>query len=105
MGSEDLLSQAAGAQRTGAVPATRQALALSCHARMLEIAETDKPLAVRHALAAADLLTSIAADDGEPPQWLAIHEEQCCRHGCIWIHELLQAGDREAAIWVSDARQ
>ncbi len=103
MASEDLLTQAAEAQRPGTSPAVIQALALSCHARMLEIAETDKSLAVRHALAGADLSSNLMALGGMLPDWLAIHEEQCCRYGCIWIHELLIAGDGEARIWVSDA--
>jgi hypothetical protein len=103
MTSEDLLSQAANAQAAGASQAEIQALALSCHARMLEIAEKDKPFAVRHALAGAELLSGIAALGGVLPDWLVIHEEQCCRYGCTWIHELLIAGDRGAGIWVSDA--
>jgi hypothetical protein len=103
MASENLLTQAANAQAAGTSTAVIQTLALSCHARMLEIADNDKPLAVRHALAGAELLSSLAAVGGVLPDWLAIHEEQCCRYGCIWIHELLLAGDGEAAIWVSDA--
>ena len=103
MAPEDLLTQAAEAQRAGTSPAVIQGLAVSCHARMLEIAETDKPLAVRHALAGAELLSSLAALGGVQQDWLALHEEQCCRYGCIWIHELLLAGDGEAGIWVSDA--
>ena len=103
MSSDDLLIQAADAQRPGTSPVVMQALALSCHTRMLELAETDKPLAVRHALEAAKLLSSLAALGGVLPDWLAIHEEQCCRYGCIWIHELLLAGDGEAKIWVADA--
>jgi hypothetical protein len=70
---------------------------------MLEIAETDKPAAVRYALAGAGLPSSLGALGGVLPDWLVIHEEQCCRYGCIWIHELLLAGDGEAEIWVSDA--
>jgi hypothetical protein len=103
MPSDDLLIQVADAQRPGTRPALMQALALSCHARMLELAETDKPLAVRHALEAAKLLRSLAALGGVLPDWLAIHEEQCCRYGCIWIHELLLAGDGDAKVWVADA--
>jgi hypothetical protein len=103
MATEDLLTQAANAQAAGTSTAVIQTLALSCHARMLEIADNDKPLAVRHALAGAELLSSLAAVGGVLPDWLAIHEEQCCRYGCIWIHELLLAGDGEARIWVSDA--
>jgi len=103
MASEDLLTQAGNVQAAGTSPAVIQALALSCHARMLEIAENEKPLAVRHALAGAQLFSNLAAVVDVLPDWLVIHEEQCCRYGCIWIHELLTAGDREAGIWVSDA--
>jgi len=101
--SEDLLTQAANLQATGTNPAEIQAMALSCHARMLEMAESDKPAAVRYALAGAGLLSSLGALAGVLPDWLVIHEEQCCRYGCIWIHELLLAGDGEAEIWVADA--
>jgi len=101
--SEDLLAQAAHAQATGASPAVLQALAVSCHSRMLEMANQDKSLAVRHALAGAELLSTLAAAGGVFPDWLLTHEEQCCRYGCMWIHELLIAGDDGAGIWVSDA--
>jgi hypothetical protein len=101
--SENLLTQAANVQASGTRPAEIQSLALSCHARMLEMAESDKPAAVRYALAGAGLLSSLGALGGVLPDWLVIHEEQCCRYGCIWIHELLLAGDGEAEIWVSDA--
>ena len=103
MASEDLLTQVANVQAAGTSPAEIQATALSCHAHMLEIAESDKPSAVRYALAGANLLSNLASLRGVLPDWLVIHEEQCCRYGCIWIHELLIAGDREAGIWVSDA--
>jgi len=103
MPPDDLLSQAADALHPGTSPSVMQDLALACHARMLEVVETDKSLAVRHALVGAELLNSLAARGGMLPDWLAIHEEQCCRYGCIWIHELLLAGDGDATFWVADA--
>jgi hypothetical protein len=103
MASNDLLTQAADALRPGTSPTVIQARALSCHARMLEVAETDKALAVRYAVVGAKLLNSLAMLGDVLPDWLAIHEEQCCRYGCIWIHELLLAGDGDATVWVADA--
>ena len=89
MASEDLLTQVANVQAAGTSPAEIQATALSCHAHMLEIAESDKPSAVRYALAGANLLSNLASLRGVLPDWLVIHEEQCCRHGAIWIHHLV----------------
>ena len=42
-------------------------MALSCHAHMLEIAETDKPAAVGYALAGAGLPSSLGALGGVLP--------------------------------------
>jgi hypothetical protein len=102
--ADDLLSRAAAAQLAND-PAVMQPLALACHARMLEWAATDLHQAVRHALVGARLLGSLVARGGNPPDWLLIHEEQCCRYGCIWIHDLLQAGNPVAGIGVADALQ
>jgi len=102
MAAEDLLSQAAAAQLAND-PAVMQPLALACHARMLELDGTDQHQAVRHALAGARLFGSLVARGGNQPDWFAIHEEQCCRYGCIWIHDLLQAGDPVVGIGAADA--
>ncbi|MFN9694901.1 MAG: WcbI family polysaccharide biosynthesis putative acetyltransferase [Synechococcaceae cyanobacterium] len=99
----DLLALAAEAQRGPANPASLQALALACHGRMLAIVDSDKRLAVRHAIAGAALLADLTDLGADQPEWLAVHEEQCCRYGCVWIHELLQAGDRQAYLWLEDA--
>lgn len=70
-------------------------LALSCHGRMLELGDTDRPAAVELAIAGADLLQALAnlsGPDNPPPDWQAVHEEQCCRYGAIWIHAQQQQG-------------
>lgn len=68
--------------------------ALACHGRMLERADHDRPAAVELAIAAADLIQRLLRHSNESaiPDWLPVHEEQCCRYGAIWIHELLQEG-------------
>lgn len=83
-------------------PATRQpdasegdallSTALACHSRMLEIGEQQRATAIRLAVAGADLLARMQSftPAANVPSWVPIHEEQCCRYGGIWIHELVQ---------------
>jgi capsular polysaccharide biosynthesis protein len=68
-------------------------LAAACHTSMLAISANDRPAAVQLALAGADLLLALP---GDRPDWVPVHEEQCCRYGAIWIHELLQQGNRHS---------
>lgn len=70
---------------------------------MLELAEVDKPQAVLHAMAGAELISSLNTTAGAKPSLLEIYEEQFCRYGCTWIHDLLLSNDRQASIWVADA--
>ncbi|MEB3362238.1 MAG: WcbI family polysaccharide biosynthesis putative acetyltransferase [Synechococcaceae cyanobacterium] len=70
---------------------------------MLALGDSDKHLAIQHALAGAALLADLTALGGDQPDWLSIHEEQCCRYGCIWIHELLQDGDSQVRVWLGHA--
>ena len=70
-------------------------LAVTCHTSMLAISANNRPAAVQLAIAGADLLQALRAlghSDAPLPDWVPIHEEQCCRYGAIWIHELLQQG-------------
>jgi hypothetical protein len=70
------------------------ALALECHRRMLAQGEADPLGAIPYALAGARLLRAVQ-ELGEPqPDWVGIHEEQCCRYGGLWIHALLANGDQ-----------
>ena len=64
-------------------------LALACHGRMLELADSDRPEAISHALAGAHLLAGLKRHQPDQPVWVDVHEEQCCRYGAIWIHEAL----------------
>ena len=99
----ELLDAASEARQSARDPAVLQSLALACHGQMLAIGESDKHLAIQHALAGAALLADLTALGGDQPDWLSIHEEQCCRYGCIWIHELLQDGDSQVRVWLGDA--
>ncbi len=68
-------------------------LALSCHSRMLELGDVDRPAAVELAIVGADLLQTVKrfeTPNSTIPEWVDLHEEQCCRYGAIWIHDLLQ---------------
>ncbi|MCP9817458.1 hypothetical protein KBY76_12435 [Synechococcus sp. GreenBA-s] len=56
---------------------------------MLELADRDRPEAIAHALAGAHLLAGLKQHDPDQPNWVDVHEEQCCRYGAIWIHEAL----------------
>ncbi|MFM7547733.1 MAG: WcbI family polysaccharide biosynthesis putative acetyltransferase, partial [Cyanobacteriota bacterium] len=101
--ADDLLVQAAEALRGNQDPSSVQALAVACHGRMLAIIDANKHEAVRHALCGAALLAKLSEMQANPSEWLSIYEEQFCRYGCIWIHELIQSGDRDADLWVADA--
>lgn len=79
---------------------------LACHSRMLALGDSDPRAAANLALAGADLLQAFQQLEGSssPPDWVLIHEEQCCRYGALWIHGLLQEGHHlESA--ASDARR
>ena len=101
-----LLQQPGEALATPTLQAEMLRVALACHARMLELGESDRHAAAAHALAGADLLEALAAQPGPQPEWLDVHLEQCCRYGGIWIHSLLNSGtplpdgwpDRAAAL-------
>lgn len=71
-------------------------LALACHGRMLELANSDRQEAIAHALAGAHLLAGLKRHQPEQPYWVDIHEEQCCRYGAIWIHEELDQAASES---------
>lgn len=63
-------------------------LALGCHRQMLDHGEANKPAAIPFALAGAWLLRAVQ-ELGEPqPDWVGVHEEQCCRYGGLWIHAM-----------------
>ena len=69
--------------------------ALACHSRMLELGESDRTTAAELAIAGADLLQRVQpleGSGGKIPEWVTIHEEQCCRYGAIWIHSLVSEG-------------
>jgi len=102
---ETLLDQAERALKSAAELDELLPLALACHRRMLALGEGNLPEAVRHALAGASLFTAIQAVASPLPEWLPPHEEQCCRYGAIWIHQLIHRGDQQALPWCSRALQ
>ena len=66
---------------------------LACHSRMLELAETKPAIAIALAMAGAELLQAFqhhSPANAAIPEWVLVHEEQCCRYGAIWVHERLQ---------------
>lgn len=62
---------------------------LAAHRRMFEIAETDPAAAITHALDGARIFQALKLQNPIQPEWVTVHEEQCCRHGAIWIHQLV----------------
>lgn len=97
--ASQLLLQPASELATPAVQAELLRLALACHSRMLELGDADRRTAAAHALAGADLLQALTSQPGPHPDWLAVHQEQCCRYGAIWIHSLLTDGETLPADW------
>lgn len=77
-------------------------LALECHEMMLQLAAADQHQAICHALAGARLFRALPYWD-EQPTWVAIHEEQCCRYGAIWIHAHAREGNPLDPDWLAEA--
>ena len=79
--------------------------ALACHGRMLELANHNRHAAAELAIAGADLLQALQTHSTEAPipDWVLEHEEQCCRYGAIWIHDLQQQGHPVSQEWVKRA--
>ena len=84
-----LPEQAEQLLRLQAETADLLALGVACHGRMLELEERDIEEAIRHAVAGAALFKAVSERPDPRPEWLAAHEEQCCRYGAIWIHARL----------------
>ena len=72
-------------------------LAAACYDRTLELDGLDRLEAIRHAVAGARLIQALRRLGDPLPDWLDNQEEQLCRFGGMWIHELLlsSAGDPE----------
>jgi hypothetical protein len=68
---------------------------LGCHQRMLGEATADSDQAIGLACWGARLFGHLLDQASPQPDWVAIHHEQFCRYGAIWIHSRLQ--DSEAA--------
>lgn len=74
---------------------------------MLELTNSasDRAEGIRHALAAASLFETLR-DQLEPhPDWLPVLEEQCCRHGAIWIHDWISQGKDLDPQWLESGLQ
>lgn len=79
--------------------------ALACHGRMLVLVNQNLSAAAELAIAGADLLQALQSHSTEDPvpDWVLVHEEQCCRYGAIWIHDLQQQGYPVSQEWVKRA--
>jgi hypothetical protein len=75
-------------------------MGLVAHKRMIELGETDIGAAVTHALEGARIFRGLREQEPAQPQWAAVHEEQCCRLGAIWIHRLVLAYPQAALMYV-----
>ena len=92
--AQELLSRNSDEQDLGSFSSELLSTAIACHSRMLELGDSERPFSL--AIAGADLLQALQKLSGQEvviPSWVAVHEEQCCRYGAIWIHALLQQGD------------
>jgi len=78
--------------------------AFECHAKMLELGELQRSEAIEHALAGAELLAALHGHPCSEPDWVATHEEQCCRHGALWIQAAFNENETAQTIaWVHQA--
>ena len=93
--ARDLLDQHSKLlQRPGGAEQIRSK-ALECHSKMLEFGELQRSEAIEHALAGAELLVALHGHPCYEPDWVAVHEEQCCRHGALWVQAAFN--ERETA--------
>lgn len=68
-------------------------LAVACHGRMLALEHGHRLAAIHHAVAGAQLIAVLRQRGAALPEWLAIHEEQLCRYGGLWIHDWVLGSD------------
>ena len=87
--------------QTDDVGAARE-LGTLCHQHMLGFGEADKAAAIPYALAGAKLLAAVQSVEATQPDWVLIHEEQCCHCAGIWIHALSQSECTMPADWVNN---
>ena len=65
-------------------------LGLACHQRMLVVLEHDPDRAIALACWGARLFGHLLDHSAPQVEWVAIHHEQFCRYGSIWIHDRLK---------------
>jgi hypothetical protein len=73
--------------------------ALACYKCMMELGDQNRAAAIPLALAGAELFLALTNFASPQPDWVAIHEELCCRYGAIWIVELISEGYPGAELW------
>jgi hypothetical protein len=73
--------------------------ALACYKCMTELGDQNRAAAIPLALAGAKLFLALTNFASPQPDWVAIHEELCCRYGAIWIVELISEGYPGAELW------
>ena len=74
-------------------------VALACHKHMLELGDQNRAEAIPLALAGAELFLALINHASPQPDWVSIHEEQCCRSGATWIIDLIQEEYPGAELW------
>jgi hypothetical protein len=78
---------------------------LDCHKRMLELSTADQRGAIAAALMGARLLAAVQGLNASQPDWVVVHEEQCCSCAGRWIHALAQTEAAVPAEWLRDAME
>lgn len=101
--ARQLLNKSDGSDLTPLLRNEILTAALSCHAHMHELGESDCREAASYAFLAAHLFRRVLTQPGQHPEWLKVHLEQCCRYGAIWTHNLLFTGEPIPAKWIEDA--
>ena len=78
------------------------AVGLVCHGQMIALGEAKKTNAIPFALAGARLLRAVQQQKEPQPDWVGVHEEQCCRYGGLWIHALLPSYEEINPGWLEE---
>lgn len=88
---------ASAASLDGADQELLRELGLACHRQMLAVAESDPDQAIDLACWGARLFGHLLDHATPQVEWVAIHHEQFCRYGSIWIHARLTTTSADAA--------
>ncbi len=102
--ARDLLDQCSELLQRPGGPEQIRSKALECHAKMLELGELQRSEAIEYALTGAQLLAALQGHPCSDPDWVAVHEEQCCRYGAAWVHAAFKESETAQTIaWSKQA--